>query len=137
MAGGAYGVLAGYDGSAGSEEALAWAAREARSRGVVLTVCQAWALGFAVPRPSEAAVFDLARRSGEMILAQGLRSARAIMGSGEVRPLLAGGPAAHVLCERSGGAEMVVVGSVTRHLSRAPKRHSRRARARQVKDAGI
>jgi nucleotide-binding universal stress UspA family protein len=36
MAGTAEGILVGYDGSAGSEEALRWAAREANARGVVL-----------------------------------------------------------------------------------------------------
>jgi nucleotide-binding universal stress UspA family protein len=33
MAGTTYGVLLGYDGSAGSDRALSWAAREAKSRG--------------------------------------------------------------------------------------------------------
>jgi nucleotide-binding universal stress UspA family protein len=47
MSGKLDGVLAGYDGSAGSERALSWAAREARARGIVLTVCLAWAPGFA------------------------------------------------------------------------------------------
>jgi nucleotide-binding universal stress UspA family protein len=42
MAGTTYGVLVGYDGSAGSDEALSWAIREARARGTVLTVCLAW-----------------------------------------------------------------------------------------------
>jgi len=42
MSGTTYGVLLGYDGSAGSDRALSWAAREARSRGTVLTVCLAW-----------------------------------------------------------------------------------------------
>ena len=45
MAGHTDGILAGYDGSPSSERALSWAAREARSRGIVLTVCHAWAPG--------------------------------------------------------------------------------------------
>ena len=110
MAGTVHGVLTGYDGSPGSEEALTWAAREARARGAVLTVCQAWALGYPAP-PTEVAAFELARRSGELTLAQGVRHAQAVMGSLEVRPLLAAGPAAAMLCECSGDAEMVVVGS--------------------------
>src|ERR1022692_2164655 len=110
MAGTVHGVLTGYDGSPGSEEALTWAAREARARGAVLTVCQAWALGYPAP-PTEVAAFEFARRSGEQTLAQGVRRARAVMGSLEVRPLLAAGSAASVLCECSGDAEMVVVGS--------------------------
>jgi len=110
MAGKVNGILAGYDGSPGSERALGWAAREARSRGVVLTVCHAWAPGFAA-LPSEAAVAALARRSGERVIADGLRHARDLMGAGEVRPLLISGPATAVLCEHSGDAVMVVVGS--------------------------
>ena len=110
MVGTVHGVLAGYDGSPGSEQALTWAVREARARGAVLTVCLAWALGYPAP-PTEVAAFEFARRSGEQTLAQGVRRARAVMGSLEVRPLLAAGSAASVLCECSGDAEMVVVGS--------------------------
>lgn len=110
MTGTAAGVLAGYDGSPGSKEALRWAAREARARGVTLTVCQAWAPDH-LALLDEAAVYDLARRAGERILAHGLRYAQAVRGSSEVRPLAAGGPPAGVLCEHSGTADMVVVGA--------------------------
>lgn len=103
-----HGILLGYDGSPGSEEALGWAAREARSRGSVLTACLAWAPGYPASA-TEVAMF--ARRSGERTLVQGLRHAQDLMGSGEIRPLLADGPAATALCELSGDAEMVVVGS--------------------------
>ena len=40
-----HGILAGYDGSPGSEQALLWAAREARWRQTIVTVCHAWAAG--------------------------------------------------------------------------------------------
>jgi nucleotide-binding universal stress UspA family protein len=110
MVGTVHGILAGYDGSPDSDKALTWAAREARARGAVLTVCHAWALGYPAP-PAEVAAFDLARRSGERTLARGMRQARAVMGSLEVQPLLAAGSAGHVLCERSADAEMVVVGA--------------------------
>ncbi len=110
MAGTADGILAGYDGSPGSEQALSWAAREARSRGTVLTVCHACAPDFPVLR-DEAAVYDLVRRSGERVIASGLQGAQRVMGSGKVRPLLVEGSAAAVLCERSDSADMVVVGS--------------------------
>lgn len=103
-----HGILAGYDGSPGSAQALRWAAREARSRRSVLTVCHAWAPGY--PAPS-AAASDSARRSGEATLAQGVRDAQDLMGPGEVRPLLAAGSAASALCEHSSDCEMVVVGS--------------------------
>jgi nucleotide-binding universal stress UspA family protein len=107
----AYGILAGYDGSSCSEEALSWAAREARARGVALTVCHAWASAHPVSW-SAAAAFDLARLGGEEILALGVRHARGLAGSSaDVRRLLAAGPAAAALCEQSAAADMVVVGS--------------------------
>jgi nucleotide-binding universal stress UspA family protein len=39
MTGTTYGIVAGYDGSLGAEQAVRWAAREARFRGTTLTVC--------------------------------------------------------------------------------------------------
>jgi nucleotide-binding universal stress UspA family protein len=111
MAGTANGILAGYDGSLGSERTLSWAARETRSRGTVLTVCVAWAPGFPLPPGQAAAAHDLARRGGERVMEDGLRNARAILGPENVRPLLVEGSAAAVLCELSADADMVVVGS--------------------------
>lgn len=110
MAGNGLGILAGYDGSPSSQEALAWAAAEATSRGSPLTVCQAWAPGYPAP-PGEVTAFDLARRSGERTLAQGVQLVHDLMVPVETRPLLAAGPAAAVLCEHSARAEMLVVGS--------------------------
>jgi nucleotide-binding universal stress UspA family protein len=110
MTGDSDGIIAAYDGSPGSEQALSWAAREARSRGLTLTVCHAWAPGFHV-LPGDAAVFDLARQCGERVMASGLQHARRVMAPDDVRPLLIEGPAAAVLCERSQTADMVVVGS--------------------------
>lgn len=106
----AEGILVGYDGSPGSEQALSWAAREARSRGTVLTVCHVWALGFRVP-PDQAAVRDLARQNGEQVIAEGLRHARDVMPPELVRSWLAEGCAANVLCEGGHDAGMTVVGS--------------------------
>jgi nucleotide-binding universal stress UspA family protein len=110
MAGNSYGILAGYDGSAGSEQALSWAAREALSRGTALTVCHAFGPGLPVP-PGEEGVVDLARRSGERVILSGLRQAQQLMGTGKVRSLLVAGSAAAALCERSHDAAMVVVGA--------------------------
>jgi len=109
MAGTTGGVVAGYDGSPGSERALSWAAREARSRGIVLTVCHAWAPGFA-PLPGNGAIVAHERQSGERVLADGLRRARNLMGAGEVRPLLVFGQAVAVLWERSHDADAIVLG---------------------------
>ena len=107
MAGKSEGVIVGYDGSAGSDEALRWAAREAKARGTMLTVCLAWAPEYPA-QLADPAVCDLARKRGEEILAQAVPYAASVLD--EVRTLLAEGPPAQVLCERSGTAEMVVVG---------------------------
>lgn len=52
MGGMVHGILVGDDGSPGSEKALFWAAREARARGAVLTVCQALLSARATLRPA-------------------------------------------------------------------------------------
>jgi nucleotide-binding universal stress UspA family protein len=104
------GIVAGYDGSPGSDEALRWAAREAWARGTALTICLAW------PAPDlrqlgDWGAHDRARQLGGEILAQGVRVAGAVPDLTDVRTVLAEGSPAHVLCERSSAAEMVVVGS--------------------------
>ena len=104
------GIIAGYDGSPGSDEALRWAAREAQARGTMLTVCLAWAPGY-LALADDPAVHDLARQRGGEILARGVRHAESVLDSGDVRSVLAEGRPARVLCERSRSAEMVVVGS--------------------------
>ena len=104
-----YGIVAGYDGSPGSGEALRWAAREAQARGTTLTVCLAWAPDHMM-LPTEAALSDLARQRGREILDRGLPYAEAALGPGRVRAELVGESAARALCERSKTAEMVVVG---------------------------
>ena len=110
MAGMTDGVIAGYDGSAGSDEALRWAAREAWCRGTSLTICFAWPPG-ELALPGDSGVLDRARQRGEEILARGARSIGSILDPTDVRTILAEGPPARILCERSGSAEMVVVGS--------------------------
>ena len=110
MTGTTYGVVAGYDGSPGSADALRWAVREAQARGTALMVCLAWAPDHMTPTIGSA-VADLVRQPGKEMLARGLSYAESVLGPGRVHSELAGGSAAHVLCERSRGAEMVVVGS--------------------------
>ena len=109
MVGTVTGILAGYDGSPSGEQALAWAAAEARIRSVELIVCHAWRAGYPVP-PGDSAEAGTAPQHSEQILADGLQRAGAAMPDGAVRPLLACGPAARVLCEHSREAAMVVVG---------------------------
>jgi len=102
-------IVAGYDGSPGSAEAVRWAAREALARGTTLTVCLAW-LPDHMELATESALSDLARQHGKEILARGLPYAQSVLGPARVHAALAGGPAAYVLCERSRAAQMVVVG---------------------------
>ena len=109
MTGMTYGIVAGYDGSPDSGQALRWAAREAQARGTTLVVCLAWTPD-QIALPTESDLCDLARQHGREILARGLPYAESVLGPGRVHADLAGGSAAHVLCERSRTAEMVVVG---------------------------
>ena len=109
MTGITYGIVAGYDGSPGSGEALRWAAREAKTRDTTLTVCLAWTPDH-MALPIESDLCDLARQHGQEILTRGLPYAESVLGPGRVRAELAGGSAAHMLCERSTTAAMVVVG---------------------------
>ena len=60
--------------------------------------------------PTGSDLCDLARQHGQEILARGLPYAESVLGPGRVRAELAAGSAAHVLCERSKTADMVVVG---------------------------
>jgi len=110
MKGMTYDIVAGYDGSPGSAQAVRWAAREALARGMTLTVCLAWRPGH-LEMASQLASWELAGQDGKKILAGGLPYAELVLGPGRVHAEFGGGPAAEVLCERSRTAEMVVVGS--------------------------
>jgi nucleotide-binding universal stress UspA family protein len=106
MPGVKYGILTGYDGSPTGTDALCWAMREAVERGMPLTVLLASDLA----PPGEPPLHDLAvvaRKRGEYALAQGLDYA----GSGGAQAEVTAEPAAEALCERSGDAEMVVIGA--------------------------
>ena len=109
MAGMTDGIVVGYDGSPGSEMALHWAAWEAHDRGARLTICHAWAPEY-VSLTLEPQLYELERRRGEEILSRGVRHAEPFAGPGGVGTLLACGSPAHMLCERSAAADMVVAG---------------------------
>jgi len=104
------GIMVGYDGSAGGDEALRWAAREAWARGTALTICLAWPAADLL-QLGDWGSHDRARQLGGDILARAMRQAKAVPDLPDVRTVLAEGSPAHVLCERSSTAEMVVVGS--------------------------
>ena len=110
MTGMTNGVIAGYDGSVCGDEALRWAAREAWARGTALTICLTWPAADLLLLGDWGAR-DRAQQLGGDILARGVRLAGAVPDLPDVRTVLAEGSPAHVLCERSSSAEMVVVGS--------------------------
>lgn len=90
MKGMIYDIVAGYDGSPGSAQAVRWAAREALARGTTLTVCLAW-------RPhhmelaSQPTSWEPAGQDGKKILACGLPYAESVLGPGRVHAELVGG----------------------------------------------
>jgi len=104
------GIVAGYDGSPGSDQALHWAVEEARTHGCTLTVCLAWAPNYLAMLDAPA-VYALAQNRGEHILATGVGYARSALGPESVVPLLAHGSPAEVLCDQSASAQMVVLGA--------------------------
>ncbi len=104
------GIVAGYDGSPGSDQALRWAVEETRGHGCTLTVCLAWVPHY-LAMLDDPAVYALAQNRGEDILAAGVSYARSVLGAESVVPLLARGSPAEVLCEQSASAQMVVLGA--------------------------
>jgi nucleotide-binding universal stress UspA family protein len=104
------GIIVGYDGSPDSDLALHWAAWEAHDRGARLTICHAWTPEY-LALPIEPPLYEFERRRGEEIVDRGVRRAEPFAGPCGVGTLLACGSPAHMLCERSTAADMVVVGS--------------------------
>jgi len=100
------GIVTGYDGSPGSEQALRWAVREARERGITLTACLTWLPDLLAPQDE-----TMARRRGEELLTNGLRYATTLLGASRVHPVMVRGSAARALCDLSQEAELVVVGA--------------------------
>jgi nucleotide-binding universal stress UspA family protein len=106
-------IVVGYDGSADAEEAVAWAAWEARARGRALTVCLAQERPYPpypAPPAGAAEPSDAALRSCQEALSGGLQLARDLIGADVVRPLVAIGSPAAVLCTCAATAEMTVLG---------------------------
>jgi nucleotide-binding universal stress UspA family protein len=102
-------VIAGYDGSPDSEQALDWAAGEASVHKAVLVICHAWQPGPAAPESG--AAFCAAQHCGQQLLTDAMHRAQTGLGCAQIRPLLAAGLPAQVLCDLSSTAAMVVVGA--------------------------
>lgn len=102
-------VVAGYDGSKASEQALRWAVEEARMRFAPLVVCHAWQWPYPMPAISDESMETL-RRMGRHVLDTGANLARALAPRLEVHAELETGPPSVVLRNRSSAAELVVVG---------------------------
>ncbi len=102
-------IVVGVDGSASSQEALAWAARQARLTGAVVEAVMAWdfpaAYGFMAAVPDDV---DFANIAAEVV-------ADAIAEVSDehvtIRPKVTEGIAAQVLLDASEGADLLVVGS--------------------------
>ena len=103
-------VLVGYDGSRGSEEALAWAVEEARLRRLPLKIVHAWHWPYPADyRDEEGSTF--LRRAGQHLLDRGVELARARMPGLEIHGRLVNGPAYLALTREARESRLAVVGS--------------------------
>ena len=104
-------IVVGVDGSVGSQNALAWAAGEASSRGVGLEVVHAWTQSVEL-YPAGAYVDTRPHRvAGEATVSESMRQLdpRALADL-EVRSRLIEGEAASSLADAAVGADLLVVG---------------------------
>ncbi|MER5425481.1 universal stress protein [Streptosporangium roseum] len=102
-------VVAGYDGSTASKQALRWGVNEARMRFVPLVVCHAWQWSYPMP-PVSPETLEAVRRMGQHVLDAGVSLARSLAPRLEVRGKLVTGSSAVVLVGESSTAELVAVG---------------------------
>lgn len=109
------GIIVGHDGSASADRALAFAAEEARLRGLPLRVVRAWSITTA-PRPQgvEPGVVPSLEEFAESVRAQLAADVARVLGEPpgvevSLHPLH--GPAAAVLIAVSGQGELLVVAS--------------------------
>lgn len=104
---GPLGILVGYDGSQGSQSALAWAAEEAALRRRPLTILHIWQVvypGF-VALPLES-IKDAAER----LTGKAVRKARALQPGIEVDKIVECGSASSLLVEHARQADVLIVG---------------------------
>ncbi|HZE29868.1 MAG TPA: universal stress protein [Actinoallomurus sp.] len=103
-------IMVGFDGSAGGERAVRWAAREAQLRHMPLVICHAWDWSYPVP-PSGPVVLGVVRKMGQHVLDKGLVIARETAPQITVRERLVAGAPQAVLVNQSHHAALVVVGA--------------------------
>jgi nucleotide-binding universal stress UspA family protein len=105
-------IVVGVDGSAESDAALRWAAREARQRGADLTVLHAHERGlYEIRTPLEEAHQRDLQRIEQAIVDSALTEVRSLAPTVEVRGETTDSGAADGLIQASGDGAMVVVGS--------------------------
>jgi nucleotide-binding universal stress UspA family protein len=109
-------VVAGFDGSQGSEAALRVALREARLRHARLLVVAAWHVpayyyGSAAAPSAALALAENVRNGLTEKLEEAVAALRDEAGELEIETRLVEGPAASALTKEAAGAELLVVGS--------------------------
>ncbi|BBZ35013.1 universal stress protein [Mycolicibacterium confluentis] len=111
---GARGILVGADGSAPSKVAIDWAAREAASRNVPLTLVHVLTPAMMMMWPEVAMPPDYTRwqeEQGQEILHAAAQVAEEAAAGLQVRSEMPTGPTLATLIELTGDADLVVVGS--------------------------
>jgi len=108
-----YGIVVGYDGSAGSQLALEWAAETARRQGKHLTLVHGVNVAAvpAYPAMDLASVEPTLEHAAKALVDQGAERAGATLDASQIETQYWLGSAAAQLVEASKDAELVVVGS--------------------------
>ncbi len=108
-------IVVGIDRSPGAEQALRWAAKEAKERGLPLHVLFAWdALGIEIARESgwaKAVTFDMEKEAAEAVIDKTVANVLGDVTGLEVVAVPAPDGAVKSLLEASKTAELLVVGS--------------------------
>lgn len=107
-------IIVGMDGSPGSEAALAWAAAEARLRGVglVLVAAYRFPLAFAGTGADPALAAPDEQRDADSVLAAAVRNSGDLLdGLAVEQHVVAGEGPGHALVEASKDAELLVLGA--------------------------
>lgn len=102
-------VLVGYDGSRASQEALVWAAGEARTRGATLEIVHSWQVPAAAASPWVIVPIDEISDAGRQVIAEA-RHHPSCEGLEVEAHLYHGSPASGIL-QRAQEADLVVVGT--------------------------